>query len=72
MVPVGDGQGLSNRGGWTGSGMLIFNGGNGAFFFGGVSSCGGGGAVVGGLSSTKDWNTILIFVLGNLRTHLQI
>lgn len=69
IVPVGDGQGLSKVRS-TLSGMFIFRGGE-IFFLGGVSICkGGGNAAAGVVSSTSDWNAILIAVLGNRKVHL--
>ena len=66
---MGDGQGLSKVRS-TLSGMFIFRGGE-IFFLGGVSICkGGGNAAAGVVSSTSDWNAILIAVLGNRKVHL--
>lgn len=70
IVPVGEGHGLSKERS-TRSGMLILRGGE-IFFLGGVSICRGGGiAVAGVVSSTRDWNAILIAVLGNRKVHLK-
>ena len=68
---MGDGHGLFDM--LLGSvGMLIFRGGRVTFFFGGLAGGGGGSVLIGdGSSSTMDWNPILMFVLGNLSTHLK-
>lgn len=62
MVPVGEGNGEPNVVSW--SGMLILRGW--IFLLGGDGTRAGGGS----RSSTRDWNWILMFVLGNLSVHL--
>ena len=52
--------------------MLILRGGRGGFFLGLATVTGGGaGGATEDCSSIRDWNWILILVLGNLRTHLK-
>ena len=65
MVPVGEGQGLVLI--FCGSGMLIRRGGIGLRRFGGLGICCGVFS-----ASTSAWNTILMLVLGNRSTHLQV
>lgn len=62
MVPVGEGNGEPKLA--SCSGMLILRGC--IFLLGGDGTLAGGGSK----SSTRDWNWILMFVLGNLSVHL--
>lgn len=63
MVPVGEGNGEPMLA--SCSGMLILRGW--IFLLGGEGTRAGGGS----RSSTRDWNCILMFVLGNLSVHLR-
>lgn len=64
MVPVGEGKGEVKL--VSGSGMLMRSGGSGARTLL-LATFTGGSA-----SSTSDWNTSRIFVLGNRNVHLKI
>lgn len=67
IVPVGEGQGLLAT--CSTFGMSILRGANAVFFLGEAfpGLCVGGG----GVSSTREWNTILILVLGKRSMHLK-
>jgi len=67
IVPVGDGNGLLKF--TSGSGILILRGGSGSLDLAGE----GWRTVTGGsASSTNDWNTNLMLVLGKRNVHLAI